>query len=156
MKQSVVAIVLIGLVAAPSTNVEARTIKRIHGAIAKSRKKIRSACGCDVSFRYSKRLDFTNAYGSDMMYNIQRQVEDIGSAVARYCKKGGPWKAKLCRLVHSVTISETKLSNPYTEHRGADLVSYVCTKNPKQLMHHSAIWLRPYMTTGKMPKKPSS
>jgi hypothetical protein len=52
--------------------------KDIAKEIEQTTKDVRAACGCAPSFSYSSKLDFTNAYGSDLAYNVEKNIESVG------------------------------------------------------------------------------
>jgi hypothetical protein len=115
---------------------------------------LKKNCGCTVKWSYSGKLDFTSSYGSDLAYNVEKQIESIGEGAAKWCDDSEDHAAKFCAMVKTVEISEDKTTeSPYTVNRGSSITSFIGSKNPKQLMNHGDAWLEPYLKDGKMPER---
>ena len=115
---------------------------------------IKKTCGCTVKFSYSAKLDFTSGYGSDLAYNVEKNIESIGEGAVQWCDDGEDFAKKFCAMVKSVEITEDKTTeSPYTVNKGAAITSFIATKNPKQLMNHGSAWMDTYLKDGKMPER---
>jgi hypothetical protein len=130
--------------------------KDIGKEIEQTNKDVKAACGCTIKFSYSGKLDFTNTYGSDLAFNVEKTIESIGEGGVRWCKEDEDHAAKFCAMVKSVEVSEDKtVTSPYTVNRGPAITTFIATKNPNQLMNHGDAWVETYLKSGKMPERSS-
>lgn len=144
-------VIAAGFVSGAST-AEAGSKADILKEIATTNKDLRAACGCTVKFTFSPKMDFTNEYGSDLAYNVEKAIESIGEGGVAWCKKDEDHAAKFCAMVKSVDVAEDKrVESPYTVNKGPAIVTYIATRLPKQIMNHGNAWVEPFLKTGKMP-----
>jgi len=134
--------------------VHAGSKKDIQKEIETTNKDLREHCGCTVKFSWSPKLDFTNAYGSDLAYNVEKTIESVGEGAIAWCKQGDDHQAKFCAMVKSVEVAEDKsVESPYTVNKGPAVVTYIATKLPKQIMNHGNAWVETFLQTAKMPAR---
>ena len=139
-----------------ATTVYAGSKKEIQKEIETTNKDLREHCGCTVKFTWSSKMDFTNAYGSDLAYNVEKTIESIGEGASRWCQKDEDHRAKLCAMIKSVEVAEdNRVESPYTVNKGTHVVTYIATKLPKQIMNHGDAWVETFLQTGKMPERSS-
>jgi ribosome-binding factor A len=128
--------------------------KDIQKEIETTNKDLREHCGCTLKLSWSPKMDFTNAYGSDLAYNVEKNIESIGEAAVRWCQKDEDHRAKLCSMVKSVEVAEdSRVASPYTINKGPHVVTYIATKQPKQIMNHGDAWVETFLQTGQMPER---
>lgn len=129
--------------------------KDIQREIVKQHDRIQTECGCSISFSYDRGLDFTAANGRSLAYNVEVLVRDVGTRSVAWCKKGDDFRAKLCRMVKALEVTEDPtVRRPYTTAVARGVVrSYIGSKNPKQLSNHGGAWVEKFLQTGKMPER---
>jgi hypothetical protein len=137
-----------------ASTVHAGSKKDIQKEIETTNKDLREHCGCTVKFSWSAKMDFTNAYGSDLAYNVEKVVESVGEGAIAWCKQDDDHRAKFCSMVKSVEVAEdNRVESPYTINKGPGVVTYIATRLPKQIMNHGNAWVETFLQTGKMPER---
>lgn len=128
--------------------------KDILEEIATTNKDLKEKCGCTLQFSWSPKIDFTNAYGSSLAYNIEKMFESVGEGAIKWCQQSADHATKFCSMVKSVHADEDKtVESPYTTNKGPSVVSFIATKIPQQIMNHGDAWLEGFLQTRKMPER---